>query len=195
MTRPATQLQANTVDRLLEPINVLVDPVDIHDHIRGPVTAPVTLVQYGDYQCPYSAQVQPVVQAVLAARPADVRLVYRHFPLTNVHPLAELAAEAAESAGVRGRFWEMHDWLYAHPDRLSIEELRAVMPAMGLPVTEATREVEEHRYLGRIRSDFVGAVRSGVIDTPTFFVNGFRHNQGQTLAELLDAVDAAADLR
>jgi protein-disulfide isomerase len=195
MTRQAAQLQVDTVDRLLEPINVLVDPVDIHDHIRGPVTAPVTLVEYGDYQCPYSAHVQPVVLAVLAARPADVRLVYRHFPLTNVHPLAELAAEAAESAGARGRFWEMHDWLYEHPERFSVEELRAVMPAMGLPVSEVAREVEEHRYLGRIRSDFVGAVRSGVSGTPTFFINGFRHNQGQTLADLLSAVDAVADLR
>ncbi|MEN3308552.1 MAG: hypothetical protein V7603_4754 [Micromonosporaceae bacterium] len=172
----------------------LTDPVDAaRDHVQGPWAAPVTLVEYGDYQCPYCRQAHPVVQQVLAERPDTVRFAYRHFPLTNVHPYAEFAAEAAEAAAARGRFWEMHDWLFEHQDQLSPPALAMAARALDLPAGEVQCEINEHVYLDRIREDFVGGVRSGVNGTPTFFVNGVRHEQGYALSELVHAVDVAAN--
>ncbi len=171
----------------------LVEPVGDRDHVRGPATAPVTLVEYGDYQCPYCGQAFPVVEQLLAERPSTIRYAYRHFPLTNLHPYAEYAAEAAEAAAARGRFWEMHDWLFQHQDQLGLRTLPPIAQALGLPASDVEREINEHVYLGRIRADFVGGVRSGVNGTPTFYVNGVRHDQGPSLDELRLAVDNAVD--
>jgi protein-disulfide isomerase len=169
----------------------LAEPVTERDHVRGPWAAPVTIVEYGDYQCPYCRQAHPVVQQLLAERPATVRFAFRHFPLTNVHPYAEFGAQAAEAAGTRGRFWEMHDWLFDHQDELSPVALALAARALGLPSGDVQREVGDHAYLDRIRDDFVSGVRSGVNGTPTFFINGVRHDQGYALTDLLVAVDAA----
>jgi protein-disulfide isomerase len=170
----------------------LAAPVTGEDHIRGPATAPVTLVEYGDYQCPYCGMAHPIVQELLRERPNVVRFAFRHFPLTNVHPFAEVAAETAEAAGARQRFWQMHDWLFEHQDQFDPVHLAAGVEEVGLPVDEVIQEVNDHIYLDRIRRDFVSGARSGVNGTPTFFINGLRHDGGYSLPELLVVVDQAA---
>jgi protein-disulfide isomerase len=170
----------------------LAVPVTDEDHVRGPAAAPVTVVEYGDYQCPYCGMAHPVVRELLDRRPDTVRFVYRHFPLTNVHPYAEAAAETAEATGVRRKFWALHDWLFEHQDRTSPTYLRLATAQMGLDADAVMAEVAQHAYLGRVRRDLVGGARSGVNATPTFFVNGVRHDGSWALPELLAAVDEAA---
>jgi protein-disulfide isomerase len=170
----------------------LVVPVNDTDHAIGPQTARVSLVEYGDFQCPFCGAAHPIVQEVLRRREEVVRFVYRHFPLTNVHPYAETAAEAAEAAAARGRFWMVHDWLFEHQDRLDPRSLAAGLDELGLDGQVIGSEAASHRYLGQVRSDFVGGVHSGVNGTPTFFINGRRHDGGYSTAELLRAVDEAA---
>ena len=170
----------------------LATPVDANDHIRGRAEASVTMVEYGDYQCPYCGMAYPAVEELLRLRPGTVRLAYRHFPLTNVHPNAELAAEVAEAAGARRRYWEMHDWLFTHQQLIEPGSLLRAAQGLGLDAESVRREVAEHKYMDRIRRDFVGGVRSGVNGTPTFFINDIRHDGGYTTDELLTAVDEAA---
>jgi protein-disulfide isomerase len=173
----------------------LVVPVDDRDHVLGPGDAPVTLVEYGDYQCPFCARAHPVVQELLSRRSNLMRFAYRHFPLVTIHPYAEPAAEAAEAAGARGRFWPVHDWLFANQDRLGPVTLIAALVEMGLDGEAIVGELRDRRFLGKIQSDFASGVRSGVNGTPTFFINGMRYEGGHSLPELLTAVDAAARAR
>ncbi|MGC5020885.1 DsbA family protein [Micromonospora sp. DT47] len=168
-------------------------PVTEHDHIRGPVDAPVTVVQYSDFQCRFCGAAYPNLAEVLRQRSDTVRLIYRHFPIANVHPYAESAAEVAEAAGRRGRFWEMHDWLFEHQDQLDPVHLSLGVEQLGLPPDELRAEVDRHEHADRVRHDFVGGIRSGVHATPTLFVNGTRHEGGYDVAELLAAVDLAAN--
>lgn len=167
-------------------------PVTDTDHIRGALDAPVTLVQYGDYQCPHCGAAHRSVLDLLRERPETVRLVFRHFPLTNVHPYAEDAAEVAEASAARGQFWPMHDWIFEHQDQLDPVHLSLGMQQLGLPVDEIGEEVGAHRYLDRIRGDFVGAIRSGVNASPTFFINEVRHEGPYAVPDLIAAVDKAA---
>ena len=167
-------------------------PVTDVDHIRGPVDAPVTIVQYADFQCRFCGAAHPNLAEVLRQRADTVRLVYRHFPIANVHPHAENAAEIAEAAGRRDRFWEMHDWLYEHQDQLDPVHLSLGVEQLGLPPAEIGAETERHAYADRVRHDFVGGIRSGVNGTPTLFIGGIRHEGGYDVPELLTAVDAAA---
>jgi protein-disulfide isomerase len=181
-------------DRLTTPLQVtarLRTPVTEHDHVRGPVDAPVTIVEYGDFQCPFCGTAHRDLQEVLRQRPDRVRLVYRHFPIANIHPYAERAAEAAEAAGRRGRFWEMHDWLYEHQDQLDPVHLTLGIEQLDLPVDEVDAEIGRHAGGDRIRQDFVGAIRSGVDASPTLFVNGDRHDGDVDLGTLLTVVDDA----
>ncbi|MGC5032265.1 DsbA family protein [Micromonospora sp. DT229] len=168
-------------------------PVTERDHVRGPMDAPVTIVEYGDYQCPYCGQAHANLRELLRQRSDIVRLVYRHFPIANMHPYAEMAAEAVEAAGRRGRFWELHDWLYEHQEELDPVHLMLGVEQLGLPVAEV--EAETGRQVGgdRIRYDFVGGIRSGVEATPTLFVNDTRLDGEFDLATLLTIVDAADD--
>ncbi|MFJ8578435.1 DsbA family protein [Micromonospora sp. NPDC093277] len=168
-------------------------PVTDLDHARGPVDAPVTIVEYADFQCHFCGAAHLNLAEVLRQRADTVRLVYRHFPIANVHPYAESAAEAAEAAGRRGRFWEMHDWLYDHQDQLDPVHLSLGIEQLGLPADEVNAEVAGMANADRIRRDFVGGIRSGVAGTPTLFVNDVRHDAGYDLADLLAAVDAAAN--
>ncbi|MEV4135592.1 DsbA family protein [Dactylosporangium sp. NPDC049742] len=170
----------------------LVVPVTERDHTLGPVDAPVTLVEYGDYQCPFCGSAHPIVRELLHRRQGTVRFAFRHFPLTNVHPLAEMAAEAAEAAGSKRRFWQMHDWLFEHQSQLDAMTILAGAEALGLDDEAVAGAIRSHQYLDKIRSDFVGGVHSGVNGTPTFFINGDRHDGGYSLAELEFAVDEAA---
>jgi protein-disulfide isomerase len=189
-------LQHDVGDNLTSPLSTtggwLAVPVDDRDHVLGPEDAPVTLVEYGDFQCPYCARAHPMVQELLRRRTNLMRFAYRHFPLINVHPYAEPAAEAAEAAGARGRFWPVHDWLFANQDRLSPVTLIAALVGMGLDGQAIAAEIQDHKFLGKVQSDFVGGIRSGVRGTPTFFINGMRYEGGHSVPELVTAVDAAA---
>jgi protein-disulfide isomerase len=180
----STPLQV-TVSRLREPVGPA-------DHIRGAVDASVTLVEYADFQCPFCAAAHPSLTALLRERSGTVRLVFRHFPLANVHPYAELVAETAEAAAEHGRFWEMHDWLFEHQEQLDPVHLALGAEQVGLPVDDLAGEVNSHERLARIQRDFVSGVRSGVDATPAFFINGVRHTAGYDLPNLVAAVDEAA---
>ena len=171
----------------------LTIPVGPDDHIRGgPETAPLTLVEYGDYECPYCGAAYPIVKEVERILGDELRSVFRNFPLGDMHPHAVQAAEAAESAAAQGRFWEMHDRLYEHQDRETTEDLIEHARVLGLDVERFKSDLQEHTYEPRIQEDFLSGVRSGVNGTPTFFINGVRHNGGYDLDSLLAALRAAA---
>ena len=155
----------------------LTTPVGERDHVQGPADAPVTLVEYGDYECPDCGMAYPIVKQVQARFSDRLRFVFRNFPLENVHPHAEHAAEAAEAAGAQGRFWEMHDRLFEHQKRLAGADLVDYAIAEGLDAGRFAADLAEHRFATRVREDFMGGVRSGVNGTPTFFVNGVRHDR------------------
>lgn len=162
------------------------------DYIRGPSDAPVTLLEYGDYECPYCGAAHPVVKAVCAQMGPDLRFVYRHFPLTTIHPHAQRAAEAAEAAGAQGQFWAMHDVLFENQQRLDEPYLLGYARALGLELDRFTRDLAEHSHLPKIREDFMSGVYSGVNGTPTFFINGARHDGALDLESLLAAVQNTA---
>jgi protein-disulfide isomerase len=163
------------------------------DHIRGPDNAPAVLLEYGDYQCPYCGAAHPIVNAVRQEMGNDLQFVFRHFPLITVHPLAEPAAEAAEAAGAQGKFWEMHDMLYENQDQLdSPASLLQLATAIGLDTEQFVDELRGHVHAGKVRDDLLSGVRSGVQGTPTFFINGRRHDGSWDLPSLLGAVQAAA---
>jgi Na+/H+ antiporter NhaA len=158
-----------------EPLVDLYVEVDSErDHIRGPLESPVTLVEYGDFECPYCGQAEPVVRELLRDV-GDVRYVWRHLPLSDVHPNAQLAAEAAEAAGDQGVFWELHDRLLDHQDQLSPSELVGHAEELGLDVERFTEYLRHHDGAGRVAEDVDSADLSGVSGTPTFFINGRRH--------------------
>jgi protein-disulfide isomerase len=170
----------------------LTPPVSAADHALGPPTAPVTLVEYGDYECPYCGAAHPVVKEIYRQLGDELRFVFRHFPLTRVHPHAERAAEAAEAAGAQGRFWQMHDLLFENQNALEDEDLLVYANAIGLDVRRFVIELENGVYTPKVRADFLSGVRSGVNGTPTFFINGRRHEGGFDLESLLGAIAAAA---
>ncbi|GAB3152987.1 DsbA family protein [Micromonospora sonneratiae] len=174
-------------------VSRLRTPVTEEDHIRGAADAAVTVVVYGDFQCPHCGAAYPNLNEVLRQRSSLVRMVFRHFPIINVHPYAEDAAETAEAAGARGRFWAMHDWLFEHQDQLDPVHLSLGVQQLGLPVDEIGEELQSHTHLGRVRDNFVSGIRSGVNHAPTFFLNGIRHDGSYALPDLLAAVDQAAN--
>jgi protein-disulfide isomerase len=169
----------------------LTVPLSGRDHVLGTSAAAVTLLEYGDYECPFCAAAHPAVTHMLKLVPDDVLFAYRHFPLTQIHPHAQQAAEAAEAAGAQGRFWEMHDVLFAHQDRLTVRDLVGYASALGLDLARFTSELQIGAHTARVREDFLSGVRSGVNGTPTFFVNGIRHNGGFDPESLLDAIGSA----
>ena len=166
-----------------------VDPA--RDHIRGAPGAPVTLVEYGDFECPYCGRAEPAIRELLAQWGDDLRYVFRHLPLSDVHPWAQLAAEAAEAAGAQGAFWEMHDLLLAHQGELTPSSLRRYARELGLDVERFSEELRRRAYAARVGEDVVSADASGVSGTPSFFINGRRHNGVYDVATLSAAVRAA----
>ena len=174
---------------LPEELSAPVDPE--RDHIRGPDDAPVTLVEYLDYECPYCGRAEATVRELLEAFSVELRYVFRHLPLDDVHPHAELAAEAAEAAGAQGKLWEMHDLLFAHQDALEPAELRAYAAQLGLDVDRFWDEVRSRTYARRVAEDVRSADESGVAGTPTFFINGLRHQGAYDLETLSEAVRLA----
>ena len=175
----------------IDPIVDLAVPVDPErDHVRGPAEAPVTLVEYGDFECPYCGQAESAVRELLSDF-GDVRYVWRHLPLTDVHPQAQIAAEAAEAAGAQGAFWEMHDLLLSRQDALQSRDLLRYAAELGLDVDRFHDELRTNEHAGRIAEDVDSADLSGVSGTPSFFVNGHRHVGAYDLASLSAAVRAA----
>ena len=169
----------------------LVVPVDDErDHVRGPLDAPVTLVEYGDFECPHCGQAEPAVRELLAES-GDVRYVWRHLPLTDVHPRAQLAAEAAEAAGEQGAFWPMRDLLFEHQDALSPRDLIRYAGELGLDVEQFTDDLRRHAGASRVAADLESADLSNVSGTPTFFVNGRRHYGAYDLDALTAVVRTA----
>jgi Na+/H+ antiporter NhaA len=178
--------------RTAESIVDLSAPVDPErDHIRGSDDAPVTLVEYGDFECPNCGQAEPVVRELLNEFGGDLRYVFRHLPLSDVHPRAQLAAEAAEAADDQGAFWEMHDLLFEHQDALEPKYLVGYAEQLGLDVDRFTEQLRRHEHAGRIASDVDDADLSGVSGTPTFFVNGLRHQGAYDIDTLTAAVRLA----
>ncbi len=169
----------------------LADPVDVErDHVRGPAEAPVTLVEYGDFQCPYCGQAEPVVRELLRDF-GDLRYVWRHLPLSDVHPQARLAAEASEAAAEQGAFWQMHDLLLDHQGELGPKDLIRYAGQLGLDVDRFTDELRAHTWSDRVAADVESADLSGVAGTPSFFINGQRHAGAYDIDTLSSAVRAA----
>lgn len=169
----------------------LAPPVTTDDHRIGPESAPVTLVEYGDYECPHCRHAHGIIREVLRQREGQVRFAYRHFPLTQTHPHAEQAAEAAEAAAAQGAFWPMHDQLFAHQGQLDEASLIALAAAAGVDSDQVKRDLIEGTYADYVRADFLSGVRSGVNGTPTFFINGRRHDDAWEVEDLLAAIDQA----
>ena len=166
------------------------------DHIQGSKSAPVTLVEYGDYQCPYCGMAYPIVKSLQHALGKQLRFVFRNFPLSDSHPYAQHAAEAAESAGAQGKFWEMHDALYENQEALEDHDLISYAEQIGIDSHQLAQDLEDGAYKARVREDFRSGVRSGVNGTPTFFVNGRRYDGGwndpdQFLRALRTVADSA----
>jgi protein-disulfide isomerase len=173
----------------------LARPVDEHDHVLGPEDAPVTLVEYGDFQCPHCRAAHFYLKNVLATLGDDMRFVFRSMPLTQVHPMAQLAAEAAEAAGAQGKFWPMHDAIYENQDLLSPALLTRLGQRLGLDMLRFTDDVESHRFLSKVKEDFMSAVRSGAAGTPSFFINGEPYEGNFDDESLIDALRFAAQAR
>ena len=168
--------------------------VPLPEHVLGDPDAPVTVVEYGDYECPYCRRAHPIVKELQRRLGPSLRFVFRNFPLTEIHPHAELAAEAAEAAATRGRFWEMHDMIYDHQrEGLAVEDLAQYAGVIGLDAIAVMQDVAAHTHLPRIREDFMGGVRSGVNGTPTFFINGVRFDGDWTDVDgFVEAISGAA---
>jgi protein-disulfide isomerase len=169
----------------------LTPPVSTRDHAEGNADAPVTLVEYGDYECPHCGRAYPVVKAVQRRLGDDLRFVFRNFPLRNIHPHAEHAAEAAEAAATQGRFWEMHDTIFENQTALADHDLVRYAEDIGLDRSRFEREFKGGTYKPRVQEDFMSGIRSGVNGTPTFFINGRRYEGSSDQKHLTEALEAA----
>jgi protein-disulfide isomerase len=169
---------------------ILTLPTAGRDHIRGPIDAPIKLLEYGDFECPFCGQAYPVVRKIQRKLGDSLCFAFRHFPLTNVHPHSEHAAEAAEAANAQGRFWEMHELLFENQGALEDEDLMRYATILGLDVRRLVDEILSGAYSEQIREDFKAGVRGGVNGTPTFFINGERYDGA--LEDLLTELTKAA---
>lgn len=186
------ELRARQIAGTAEDILDLSEDVDPEiDHIRGPADAPVTLVEYGDFECPYCGQAEQSIRQLLTSHGDDVRYVWRHLPLNDVHASAQIGAEAAEAAAAQGRFWEMYDLLLAHQGQLEPDDLTEYARQAGLDVPRFLEEMRRRDHAGRVSRDVSSADESGVSGTPTFFINGRRHYGVYDLETLTAAVEAA----
>jgi Na+/H+ antiporter NhaA len=186
------EVRARQIGRTAEDVPDLVEDIDpSRDHIRGPDGAPVTLLEYGDFECSYCGRAEEVIRELLLASGSDARYVWRHLPLNDVHPWAQIAAEAAEAAAAQGAFWEMHDRLLGRQDDLRPQTLVAHAESLGLDVARFRSDLREHAYADRVLVDVTSADESGVSGTPTFFINGRRHYGVYDIDTLTEAVRAA----
>jgi protein-disulfide isomerase len=158
------------------------------DHILGSPNGSIKLLEFGDYECPYCADVQPMVKEIQQRLGSSLLFAFRHFPLTRIHPHSERAAEAAEAAAAQNNFWEMHDLLFKNQTALSDQDLVKYAAKLGLDQARFIREVESGAFAERIREDFKNGIKAGVNGTPTFFVNGERYDGRRDLDHLLEAL-------
>ena len=170
-------------------------PVGARDHAQGPADAPVTLVEYGDYECPHCGRAYPIIKEVQRRLGSKLRFVFRNFPLSESHPHAQHAAEVAEGAAAHGRFWEMHDMLYEHQGALTDPHLVGYAARLGIDANTFAQELHAHTHKARVREDFMSGVRSGVNGTPTFFINGVRFDDSWDADTLTTALKAASRSR
>jgi protein-disulfide isomerase len=166
----------------------LDSPVDERDHIQGPAAASVTLVEYGDYECPYCRAAVPIVEELRRILPDELRFVFRHFPLENVHPHALRAAEAAEAAGSQGKFFEMHATLFEHQPALADEDLLRYAAEIDLDTVRFRADMEADVYAERVREDFRGGVRSGVRGTPALYLDEVRYDGAIGVQQLVSTI-------
>ena len=171
-------------------MSTLEVPVSSTDHVQGDPHAPVTLVEYGDYQCPACGAAFPIVKAVQTHFGKELRFVFRNFPLTQIHPEAESAAETAEFAGAHGHFWDVHDALYENQEELGLPLYLDLAEALNLPQKALREALETRAFRTKVRSDFMGGLKSGVNGTPTFFINGKRHDGASDFDSLAGAIAA-----
>ncbi|HEX6509769.1 MAG TPA: DsbA family protein [Chloroflexota bacterium] len=169
----------------------LVVPVNENDHVQGPADAPVTLVEYGDYECPFCGRAYGIVKRLQAELGDRVRFVFRNFPLVESHPHAEEAAEAAEVAAQQGKFWDMHDYLYEHQGALDERHLAEYARILSLDAVGFERELDGHAEHSRIEDDLESGLESGVMGTPTFFINGVRYDGSYDIDSMREALLAA----
>ena len=170
----------------------LAEPVGAKDHMQGPANAPVTLVEYGDYECPYCGEAYPVLKEVQKKVGNSLRFVFRNFPLTQMHPHAFAAAEAAEAAGAQGKFWEMHDMLYEHQENLEPEALAGYAKMLKLDMERFVKDVNAGTFAAKIKHDFQTGVMSGVNGTPSLFINGERFDGSVDVESLLEVLQTVA---
>jgi protein-disulfide isomerase len=170
------------------PRSKLTLPIAGRDHVQGPMDAPVMLLEYGDYECPYCGAAYPVVKAIQERLGDRLCFAFRNFPLNNMHPYAEHAAEAAEAAGAQGKFWQMHDALFENQDALDDESIAEYAEALGLDARRLIGEVLAGAHTTRVREDFRSGARGGVNGTPTFFINGVRYDGAPDVDALLAAL-------
>jgi protein-disulfide isomerase len=180
-------------DQTMTQTTHLAVPVSERDHSQGPPTAAVTLVQYGDYECPYTRQSTSIVRAIQQQLGEQLRFVFRNFPLTDIHPHALQAAEAAEAADAQGRFWETHDFLFAHQHSLEEPDLLQYASELDLDTARFEQDLAIHAHMGRIDGDVESGLLSGVQGTPTFFINGVLHNGAWEQDTLAAALQRAMD--
>jgi protein-disulfide isomerase len=173
----------------------LVAPVTKAEHIQGNPKAPVTLLEYGDYECPYCGAAHRLVKMLREAMGADLCYVYRNFPLTEVHPRAEHAAEAVEAADAQGRLWEMHDAVFENQDALEDDDLAAYAADIGLDANRVVAEIEMEKYRSRIEKDVQSGMQSGVEGTPTFFINRVKYEGPMDPESMLTALQEAREGR
>ena len=169
-------------------MNRLSKPLTTRDHIQGPRDAELELVEYGDYECPHCKAACSVVNLIQAEFDTNLRFAYRHFPLIEIHPFAEPAAEAAEAAGAQGKFWQMHDLLFQYSPRLEPADLLAIAAEINLGVRRFGDELATRRHMPRVREDIESGATAGVHGTPTFFVNGVQHRGGYDFESLREAL-------
>ncbi len=174
----------------MDKLATLTQPVSARDHAEGPTDAPLTLVEYGDYQCPYCGAAYSVVKRVQKKLGKKLRFVFRNFPLTQAHPYALIAAEAAEAAALQGKFWEMHDLLYEKQTLLEPDSIPLWAEKIGLSLEKFRNDIEQGVVEKRIQEDRQSGIRSGVNGTPTFFINGTRYDGTPDYASLLAALES-----
>jgi protein-disulfide isomerase len=172
-------------------MSILKVPVNPTDHMQGDEHPGCTLVEYGDYECPHCGHAYPIVKIIQKHFGKRLRFVFRNFPLNESHPNAESAAESAEFAGAHGKFWEMHDLLFENQDRLGGDLYLKLAQQLQLAAADLQQALEERKYEARVRADFTGGVRSGVNGTPTFFINGQRHDGPFEYEDLVGAIEEA----
>jgi protein-disulfide isomerase len=175
-----------------ERTNKLTLPIKVdYDHIQGPISAPINIVEYGDYECPYTGMAYPIVKELRRRLGDSICFVFRNFPLNEIHPHAQHAAEAAEAAGGQDKFWQMHDHLFEHQNELEDGHLLEYAKIVGLDIERFKKEISEHVYVPAINKSLKNGIKSGVEGTPTFFLNGVRYEDSWELETLFETIRSA----